>query len=109
MFKYDKKAIFSFASLQSDVAIKLMKEVGLVNVPDSVVVIKEGKSLVKSDAVLYIANRLGRLFRLLVIFRLLPKRVRDKMYDEIAKRRYSWFGRREACMLPSEEQKKRFL
>lgn len=109
MFKYDKKAIFSFASLQSDVAIKLMKEAGMVNVPDSVVVIKEGKPLVKSDAALYIANRLGGLYRLLVIFRLIPKSVRDKMYDEIAKRRYNWFGRREACMLPSEEQKKRFL
>ena len=109
MFKYDKKAIFSFASLQSDVAVKLMKDTGMVKVPDSVVVIKDGKALVKSDAALYIVKRLGGIFQIFFIFRLLPKKLRDKVYDEIAKRRYRWFGKREACMLPTEKQRRRFL
>lgn len=109
MFKYDQKAIFSFASLQSEVAEKLLREVGIVEVPDSVIVIHDGKALAKSDAALYIVKRLGGLFRLLLIFRILPRQLRDKLYDAIAKRRYSWFGKQEACMIPTAEQKRRFL
>ncbi|MBN8207709.1 thiol-disulfide oxidoreductase DCC family protein [Bacillus sp. NTK071] len=109
MFKYDKKAIFSFASLQSEVAGKLLREAGVVEVPDSVIVICDGKALVKSDAALHIVKYLGGLFNLLLIFRILPRGLRDNLYDVIAKRRYKWFGKQEACMIPTPEQRSRFL
>ncbi len=109
MFKYDKKAIFSFASLQSEVASKLLSEVGMVDVPDSVIVIQGGNALAKSDAALYIVKQLGGIFKLFLLFRIFPRKVRDNLYDAIAKRRYSWFGKQEACMIPTREQRSRFL
>ena len=109
MFKYDKKAVFSFASLQSEMAKDLLKEAGITEVPDSVIVIREGKALVKSEAALYIIQKLGGFFRLLLILRFLPLSIRNKIYDEIAKRRYKWFGKKESCMIPTKEQRKRFL
>lgn len=109
MFKYDKKAVFSFASLQSETAEILLKKAGLTEVPDSVIVIKEGKALVKSEAALSIIQELGGLFKLLLIFRLFPRSIRDRLYDEVAKRRYKWFGKKESCMIPTKEQRKRFL
>jgi predicted DCC family thiol-disulfide oxidoreductase YuxK len=109
MFKYDKKAIFSFASLQSETAEILLKKAGLTEVPDSVIVIKEGKALVKSEAALSIIQQLGGLFKPLLVFRLFPRSIRDRLYDEVAKRRYKWFGKKESCMIPTKEQRKRFL
>ncbi|WP_165995729.1 thiol-disulfide oxidoreductase DCC family protein [Bacillus sp. Cs-700] len=109
MFKYDKKAIFSFASLQSESAQILLKKAGLTEVPDSVIVIKQGKALVKSEAVLSIIQQLEGWFKLLLVFRLFPRSIRDRLYDEIAKRRYKWFGKKESCMIPTKEQRKRFL
>ena len=109
IFKYDKKAIFSFASLQSDVASKLLREVGMLDVPDSVIVIQDGKALAKSDAALYIVKQLGGMFKLLLFFRIFPRKLRDNLYDAIAKRRYNWFGKQEACMIPTREQRSRFL
>ncbi|WP_240904117.1 thiol-disulfide oxidoreductase DCC family protein [Bacillus sp. N1-1] len=109
MFKYDKKAVFSFASLQSETAEILLKKAGLTEVPDSVIVIKEGKALVKSEAALSIIKQLGGLFKLLLVFRLFPRSIRDRIYDEVAKRRYKWFGKKESCMIPTKEQRKRFL
>lgn len=109
MFKYDKKAVFSFASLQSETAEILLKKAGLTEVPDSVIVIKEGKALVKSEAALSIIKQLGGLFKLLLVFRLFPRSIRDRLYDEVAKRRYKWFGKKESCMIPTKEQRKRFL
>ena len=109
MFKYDKRAIFSFASLQSETAEVLLKKAGLTEVPDSVIVIKDGKALVKSEAALSIFQQLGGLFKLLLVFRLFPRSIRDRLYDEVAKRRYKWFGKKESCMIPTKEQRKRFL
>ena len=109
MFKYDKKAVFSFASLQSDTAKRLLHDAELTDVPDSVIVIKNGEALVKSDAALYIVKQLGGFFSLFLILRLLPLRLRDKIYDGIAKRRYKWFGKNETCMIPSKKQRERFL
>ncbi len=109
MFKYDKKAVFSFASLQSESAQILLIKAGLTEVPDSVIVIKEGKALVKSDAALSIIQQLGGWFKLLLVVRLFPRSIRDRLYDEVAKRRYKWFGKKESCMIPTKEQRKRFL
>ncbi|WP_240687947.1 thiol-disulfide oxidoreductase DCC family protein [Pseudalkalibacillus hwajinpoensis] len=108
MFKYDKKAIFSFASLQSEVADKLLREARIIEAPDSVIVIRDGEALVKSEAALYIVKRLGGIFNLLLIFHIIPRGVRDKLYDVIARRRYKWFGKQEACMIPTPEQRSRF-
>lgn len=109
MMKHDKQHQFKFASLQSEVAARLIDESELTSIPDSVVVIADGKTFVKSDAVLYICKKLGGSFSILRIFKIIPASLRDRLYDLIARSRYNLFGKKESCMLPSTEQKDRFL
>ncbi|MFP3490955.1 DCC1-like thiol-disulfide oxidoreductase family protein, partial [Staphylococcus sp. SIMBA_130] len=66
-------------------------------------------ALVKSEAALSIIQQLGGWFKLLLVFHLFPRSIRDRLYDEVAKHRYKWFGKKESCMIPTKEQRKRFL
>jgi predicted DCC family thiol-disulfide oxidoreductase YuxK len=63
----------------------------------------------RSDATAAILRDLGGGYRLLALFRLLPRAVRDAAYDWIAAHRYRWFGKLEACRLPEKGAEKRFL
>ncbi|MCA0988300.1 thiol-disulfide oxidoreductase DCC family protein [Guptibacillus algicola] len=109
MLKHDKNHVFHFASLQSNAANKLLNELQVHDLSDSIVVIEDGQVLVKSQAVLYICKKLGGRFNLLRIGLILPHFIRDFIYDLIAKRRYLLFGKKESCMLPNPKYKKRFL
>jgi predicted DCC family thiol-disulfide oxidoreductase YuxK len=64
---------------------------------DSVVVKSNGIYYIESDAILLIAKRLGGLYRLFSVAKILPKESRDKLYRYIARNRYRWFGRTPAC------------
>ena len=63
----------------------------------------------RSSAVLRIAHHLGGPWRVLVVFRLVPRPVRDAVYRFIARHRYAWFGQRAACRLPTPAERDRFL
>ena len=76
---------------------------------DTFALIVDGKALFRSDAALATATRLGGLWRLLAVFRLVPRAVRDAVYRLIAHNRYRWFGRRESCMVPDADVRRRFL
>ncbi len=76
---------------------------------DSLILYHEGKILKKSEAVLRLAKLLGWPYRLGVLFRGLPLFLRDGIYDWVARNRYRWFGKNEACMLPRPEWRARFL
>lgn len=70
----------------------------------------DGRIYARSDAVLRVLRSLGGLFRLLAALgRLIPRRIRDGIYDFIAARRHRWFGRGDACALPSEALRRRLL
>ncbi|HMW71656.1 MAG TPA: DCC1-like thiol-disulfide oxidoreductase family protein, partial [Cellvibrionaceae bacterium] len=58
---------------------------------------------------LCIARRLRMPWRLLVVLRLVPRRIRDWGYDLIARNRYRWFGQRNHCWLPNEAYANRFI
>ena len=106
----DPDGKFHFASLQSDVGQELLAEHGLpTDRLESVVVIEGDDCYVKSDAVLRIAAHLGGVYSLLPPFRALPRRLRDRAYDLVARRRYRWFGRKDQCMMPSGDVRSRFL
>ena len=108
--KRDPDAKFKFASLQSEEGEKLQKEFGMI--PDEIstmVLVDNDRYYIKSDAALRIFKNLSGLWSLLYIFIVIPKPVRDFVYDIIAKNRYKWFGKLDQCMLPTPELKKRFL
>jgi predicted DCC family thiol-disulfide oxidoreductase YuxK len=65
--------------------------------------------LVRSDAAIEVVSRFGGAWRFVTIFRLIPRVARDWVYSVVARNRYRWFGRTDACMIPTPEVKARFL
>ncbi len=109
VLKYDRKRIFLFAPLDSPVGTYWKKQRNVPDKVDTVILIEADGFLMKSDAALKIAEKLGGLFNLVFIFRILPKKIRDRLYDFVARNRFRWFGKRQHCMLPTREQQERFL
>ncbi|QLE03016.1 thiol-disulfide oxidoreductase DCC family protein [Galbibacter sp. BG1] len=112
VIKRDDKNTFKFASLQSEIGKKLLAERGIdPAVTDSIVLIDPNVAYyTKSDAAIEIAKELGNGWQIFSVFDyILPKSIRDSIYSFIAKNRYQWFGKKEACPLPSPEQKAKFL
>lgn len=110
IIKRDPAAHFLFTSLQSEKGLELTKQYAIPVEVDSLVLIENGKAFTKSSAALRIAKKLDGLWHLLFLFILVPRKIRDGVYDYVAKNRYKWFGKKEdACMLPSPEQRKRFI
>jgi len=110
VIKHDKKAQFLFASFQSDAAKELLLHFNLKNLnTDTVILIEDHKVYDKSTAALKISKRLDSGFKAFYAFIIVPKIFRDWVYNFIAKNRYWWFGKRESCMVPSLDLKKRFL
>ena len=105
----DRRDEFRFAPLQSPIGRKLLAEHNLSKEPlDSIVLITEEGSYIKSLAALHIFKAL-KVYRWLWIFRFLPRSFRDFCYDFVAHNRYRWFGKRESCMVPTPELKAKFL
>lgn len=106
----DPSGKFKFAALQSDAGKILLKKYDLSeNDFDTFVFISDGKYYVKSTAGLKVLKALGGIWKLTYIFIYFPKFLRDFIYDIIAKVRYRVFGKRNVCMIPSENIKERFL
>jgi predicted DCC family thiol-disulfide oxidoreductase YuxK len=109
ILRHDRQARFRFASLQSPVGERLRDELGIDRKVDSVLLVEDGRWYKESDAALRIARGLGGAWKLLGIFRLIPRPLRDAAYRLIARNRYRWFGKRETCWLPTPELRGRFL
>ena len=110
VLKRDRKGIFKFAALQSDTGQALLRKYGLDQQHfDTVVLIDGPRIFTRSDAPLEIVRRLGGAWSLLAVFGMVPRVVRNAVYDWVARNRYRWFGKKEACMLPRPEWKERFI
>jgi len=107
--RHDTKRRLLFAPLDSAHGTRLRRAFPHTQAVDSIIVRDGDRVWLKSDAILAIAEQLGGGWRLSRGLRLLPRAVRDLAYDMIAKRRYQWFGRLEACPLPSPSERDRFL
>ncbi|PTX43066.1 putative DCC family thiol-disulfide oxidoreductase YuxK [Christiangramia gaetbulicola] len=111
IIKHDKKDVFRFASLQSELGKKLVEERGLdPEEIDSIILIEPGVAYYrKSTAALEISRDLSGGYSLLKNFLFIPEVFRDGIYDLIASNRYKWFGRKDQCMIPTPELKAKFL
>jgi predicted DCC family thiol-disulfide oxidoreductase YuxK len=110
IIKRDKKNIFKFAALQSEVGKELISKFNIdTEKVDSIILIDGEKHYEKSSAALRISKELSGAFPLLFGFMILPKFIRNSVYDYIAKNRYKWFGKKESCMIPTPELKSKFL
>lgn len=110
IIKHDKKGIFRFASLQSEFGKKIIQQFDLANKNiDSVMLLENNAVKLKSTAALQIAKRLSGIYSALYGFIIVPRFIRDSVYDFIARNRYRWFGKQESCMIPQPEFKKLFI
>jgi|TARA_B110000879_G_C11177261_1_gene516637 predicted DCC family thiol-disulfide oxidoreductase YuxK len=98
-----------FASLQSDLGKEVIKKSGLENVPDSILFYSEGTLYAESDAVLRVVKFLKMPYKWLVVFRVMPRMIRDGMYRLIARNRYRWFGKRDTCRVPTAQEREKIL
>ena len=106
----DKNDRFRYAALQSEVGRTLAGKHGInTSKTDSIILIEDDRCYTKSSAALRIARYLSGGYPLLYGFMILPKFIRDRLYDVIARNRYQWFGKRENCMVPTPELKAKFL
>lgn len=110
IIKNDRQARFKFVSAQSDKGKVLQRLHGIDTFKDgSVILLKNDRVYVKSDAAVEIAKDLEGPWRLLHVVKFIPKSARDLVYSIISKNRYRWFGRKNQCLLPDKDLKDRFL
>jgi len=110
IIRHDKKELFLFAPLQSDKGRELLRHIKHNEaLPQSVILLYKGNIYEKSDAVLQTARLLGGPWTLILAGYILPRFIRNGIYNFIAKHRYRWFGKRDACMVPSPSVSARFL
>ena len=99
-----------FASLQSDVAQKLLFHNNLrLDDLRTFVLIENRKIYTQSTAALRVFRQLDGLWPLMYGFIIVPRFIRDGIYNWISKNRYRWFGKKETCMIPTPELKSKFL
>jgi predicted DCC family thiol-disulfide oxidoreductase YuxK len=110
IIKKDKKRQFRFASLQGETGQAFLRQFNLpVNDLNSFVLIEGNKAYIKSTAALRIAKLTGGFWKILYGLIIVPRFIRDAVYNLIARNRYRWFGKRNECMIPTPELKDRFL
>ena len=110
IIRRDPHGRFKFASLQSSIAERLLKDYGVQSSDlSTIILIRDTRVFQQSDAVLEIVRRLRRLWPVLYIFKIVPRFIRDAVYVAIAKRRYKLFGKKDVCMVPTDDNKTRFL
>lgn len=112
VIKRDKKNKFLFAPLQSEIGEHLIKKFDVdTSKVDSIILYNPSKDSItyKSLAALNVAKHLGFPTNLLVVFYIIPNVIRNWVYDFIARNRYKWFGRKDACMIPTPELKAKFI
>lgn len=112
VIKRDKKNVFLFAPLQSKIGQAIINEFNIDTVQtDSILLYnpETRKIYSKSTAALKIAKSLSFPTKTLSIFLIIPSFIRNWVYDFIAKNRYKWFGKKESCMIPTQELNAKFL
>lgn len=107
---HDKEGKFKFASLQSVYGQNVVKQFNLSGEYMDTVLLLDGDKLYKrSDAVLRIAKHIGGIYSLAYVFVIIPAFIRNFFYNFVARNRYRWFGKQDACRIPNPELKAKFL
>ena len=111
VIRHDRGAAIRFASLQSNAGAAASRKVEARygRRPDSLLFELGDQIWIESDAALQVARHLNGGWKALSWLRIFPRALRDSVYRLIARYRYRWFGRQDACMIPSPELKSRFI
>jgi predicted DCC family thiol-disulfide oxidoreductase YuxK len=102
------EADVDFASAQSNLGKALYRHYGM-EIDSTYLLIANGLAFTKTDGYFLLLGQLHPAWRILAVFKIVPRPVRDWVYDLVAKNRYRWFGKVEYCQLLSAEQRSRLL
>ena len=111
VIKHDKKDVFRFVSLQSELGQKIINHIGIsdLNIDSTVLYEPEKGYYYKAEVAFRILKELNGIYQCLLVFSILPKSILNNIYDYVAKNRYEWFGKKESCMIPTPELQSKFL
>lgn len=115
LLRVDRRRVLTFAALQGEAAAALRERTPALAGVDSVIYIRDHgtpreRPFLRSRAAVEVLRAVGGGWRLLGSFlRLVPPPLRDAAYDYVARHRYGWFGRFDACKLPTPEERSRFI
>ncbi len=111
IIKHNKNDVFRFVAIQSELGQEIIKYLGIdTSKTDSIILYEPGIAYYfKAEAALRIAKDLKSWHSILYIFIKVPNGIKNGVYDFIAKNRYKWYGKKEACMIPTPELKAKFL
>lgn len=108
ILKYDSKHQFNFAALTGQTAKAHLESFPELAEMDSLILWDKQKNYTRSSAALRVCMILGGFWKTFAILYIIPKFIRDWVYDGIARVRYKWFGKYDACPLPPAEWRTRF-
>lgn len=111
LLKNDPRDTFRFASLQSDIGREIQQQgdIDTSNMNSIIVIDNSIGYKTKSNAVFSLTRSMGGLWALLNIFWIIPRFIRDAVYMWIANNRYRWFGKKNTCMIMTNDIKHKFL
>jgi predicted DCC family thiol-disulfide oxidoreductase YuxK len=111
IIRNDKRQLFRFSSLQSGTGQRVLQYIqqNTGTVPESLILLYRGKLYFKSDAALKTALLLKGKWLFLTAGYIVPRFIRNIIYDIVARNRYRWYGKRDECMMPTPELNSRFL
>ena len=107
----DTKDEFRFLALQSALGKELQEYLGIApdNLDSIILYSPEEAYYIKSTAALKIISRFSGLWKIVLIFNIVPTKIRDFIYDIVARNRYIWYGKQQQCRIPTPELESKFL
>lgn len=108
LMREDEEGVLKYASLQGETASQFA-EIPREDTPGSIIYKRGDEFHSKSTAVLLLLNDMGGFWKVLSFLRIVPKFLRNAVYDLIARNRYKWFGKKETCRMPTQEERGKML
>jgi predicted DCC family thiol-disulfide oxidoreductase YuxK len=110
LIRFDRRQVFKLATMQSDEGKRILDWYGLpVDGSETMLLIEGGRLYAKSSAFIRVMARLLFPWKAAAIVWLIPRAIRDWLYDRVALNRYAIFGKHQACVLPTPDHERRFL
>jgi predicted DCC family thiol-disulfide oxidoreductase YuxK len=110
VMRHDRDKRFRLLAAQTPLGAALYEHYGLDPVDyETNVLLEDGRAWLRSEGTIRMFERLGFPWTLLAVFRVLPRALRDKLYNVVARNRLAWFGSREICFVPEASDADRFI
>lgn len=108
LIREDRNDALLFTPLQGTTAQEKLDKKDVEDL-NTIAYYRDGKVTKKSSAVLQLLTDMGGIWKLAFVFKIVPRFIRDFIYDTVSKNRYKWFGKKAACRMPTKEERMKFL